>query len=108
MYQYEVLYYFVIENDPKRLLYTSSGIVQFIADDQKPSQHVVVITDPEQTSLARLAGNTQDIQRVELWQEKEKLATFDLQLDLHTHHYFVDLSTMPSGRYQFKPKKKER
>lgn len=108
VYQYEVLYYFVTENDPKRLLYTSSGIVQFIADGQMPSQHVVVLTDPEQPSLVRLAGKTQDIQRVELWRENEKLATFDLQLDLHTHRYFVDLSTMPSGSYQFKPKKKDK
>ncbi|WP_342146122.1 hypothetical protein [Rickettsiella endosymbiont of Aleochara curtula] len=108
VYQYEVLYYFTNGNELKKLLYKSSGIIQFAANNVAQSQHLVALTDQQQPSIVRLAGNTGDITRVELWQDLEKIATLDLQLDPKTHQYSVGLSRYTSGEYQLKPQKQDK
>jgi YD repeat-containing protein len=114
VYNYQISYYFTggtdrkITNEPKRLLYTSSGIMQFETNSTTQSQHLVVLSEQEQESIVRLTGNTRDITRVELWQDKEKRATLALQLDPKTHGYYVDLSHYASGVYQLKPQKPDK
>ncbi len=108
VYQYEVLYYFTNGNEPKKLLYISSDIIQFETNNAAQSQHLVAVTDQQQTSVVRLVGNTRDITRVELWQDLEKITTLDLQLDPKTHQYSVDLSRYTSGEYQLKPQKQDK
>ncbi|MFZ2486274.1 MAG: hypothetical protein WAW84_06770, partial [Candidatus Rickettsiella isopodorum] len=108
VYEYEVLYHFSDGSEPKKLLYSCSGVIQFEANNTLQSQHLVAVTDREQPSLVRLIGNTKDLSRVELWQGLEKLATMDLQLDPKTHQYYVDLSRYTSGEYQLKPQKADK
>ncbi|MGB9087927.1 MAG: hypothetical protein WCB98_06125, partial [Candidatus Aquirickettsiella gammari] len=114
VYDYQVNYYLSEQADPnnpnpsKRLSFISSGTVQFDTGNTTNSHHLVAISDAKQTTLVRLSGNTRDMRAVELWQDFEKRAILELQLDPATHDYYVDLSGHSSGVYQLKPQKKDK
>ena len=105
VYDYQVSYTFTDpeKRNEKKLIYISSGTVQFDTQNSTNSYHLVAITESKQPNLVRLTGNTRDISAVELWDDLGKRETLSLQIDPVSHDYYVDLSQHASGVYQLKP-----
>ena len=103
VYDYQIDYTFTDPIKNEKLIYISSGTIQFDTGNSTNSHHLVPITKFKQTSLVRLTGNTSGISAVELWDEFGKRETLEIQIDPVSHYDYVDLIHHSSGVYQLKP-----